>query len=485
MKTAASLNSARLFPWFVFLVALILRLLPVLWGKDLGIGLDDMFQYDMLARSIASGQGFRWYAQPDLKQIQPYLPVDLAATPGYDPRGVVTAFRAPLYPAFLALIYKLAGLGTGRFLAARLGQAVLGAILAPLTYFASLGFLEGDYRSARYAAWAIAFYPILIIFPLALATENLFFVLLLASAVALLSAERKPTARAFAIAGLLFGLTALSRSITLPAAALAILWVWFALREQRGALIMGAAVVLVASPWLIRNEVLFSRPTIELSMGYNLYMGYHPKSTGDFQYGISLDLMNTLNDGLRDREGTMMAEQFIARDPGRVPYLMLRKLGYFWSLERRGLTYFYSNDFFGYVALPWLVTAAMILLVPFVVVCVSASLGLALVAWDRRIVLLALLIFGYMLPHILILSEDRFHLALVPFLAVMAAQFWSRGWRSVTTRWSGTRVARVALILAGAAILLLCLNWGVELHRDAGKLALLFSPGGNTTHFTY
>lgn len=444
-----------------------------------------MFQYDMLARSIATGQGFRWYAKPDLNLIQPYLPVDLASTPGYDPRGMVTAFRAPLYPAFLALIYKLSGLGAGRFLAARLAQAALGALLAPLTYFAALGFFPGRERAARYAAWAVALYPILIIFPLAIATENLFFVLVLASAVALLAAERQRAPWGFVLAGVLFGLAALTRSIILVSAGLAVLWLWFALSERRGALILAGSIALTIAPWVIRNELLFHRPTVELSMGYNLYMGYHPESTGDFQYGISLDLMNSLDDGARDHQGTAAAEQFVADDPGRLPYLMLRKLGYFWSLERRGLTYFYSNNFFGYVAFPYLLTAALVLFLPFVILSTSAAFGLAVVAWDRRVVLLALLMGGYLLPHILILSEDRFHLALIPFLALAAAQFWSRGWHAAPAHWNSSGAGRIALTLAGLAVLLLCLNWGLEIARDWDKLTLLFGPNGNTSHFTY
>jgi hypothetical protein len=478
-------RSPRLFPWLIFLVALVLRLLPVWCGRGLGIGLDDMFQYDMLARSIAAGQGFRWYAQPDLNLIQPYLPADLASTPGYDPRGVVTAFRAPLYPAFLALIYQLTGLGAGRFFVARLVQAALVALLAPLTYFAALGFFPAAERAARYAAWALALYPILIIFPLAIVTENLFFVLVLGSAVGILWAERKRKWWSFALAGILFGLAALTRSIILVSAGLAVLWVWFALHERRGALVMGAALALTIAPWVIRNQVLFQRPIVELSMGYNLYMGYHPQSTGDFQFGISLDLMNTLDDGMRDREGTALAGQFIANDPGRVPYLTLRKLGYFWSLERRGLTYFYSNNFFGYVPFPYLLIAALVLLLPFVLMSTSAAFGLAVVEWDRRVSLLALLMGGYLLPHLLILSEDRFHLALLPFLAVAAAQFWSQGWRSLSVRWYGSRAGRIAVGLAGVAVLFLFLNWGLELIRDWDKLALLFGPNGNTTHFTY
>jgi len=479
------LRSHSVFPWLVFLVALILRLMPVLWGRGLGIGLDDMFQYDMLARSIAAGDGFRWYAKDDLSLIQPYLPVELASTPGYDPRGMVTAFRAPLYPVFLALVYKIAGVGTGRFLAARLAQAVLGALLAPLTYLASLGFFGDNFRAARYASWAVALYPILILFPLALATENLFFALVLASAIVLLRAEREPSIWNFILSGVLLGLAALTRSIIVVFAGLAVLWVWFALRERRGALILAGMLALTVGPWVIRNQIVFHRPTIELSMGYNLYMGYHPRSTGEFQFGISLDLMNTLDDAVRDSEGTSRALQFIRADPSRLPYLALRRLGYFWGLERRGLTYFYSNDFFGYIPFSLLLAAALILLLPFVALSTSAAFGFALLRWDRRVILLVLIFAGYLLPHVLILSEDRFHLTLIPFLAVAAAQFWFLGWRAIPSRWNSSPLGRAAMALACIAVLLLLLNWGVELYRDADKLALLFGPHGNTSHFTY
>src|SRR5512143_2019269 len=109
----------------VYVIALVLRLIPVILARGLGIGLDDMFQYDMLARSLVSGNGYRWYAQADLAQLAPYVKFDLNSV-NYDPvRGVHTSFRAPLYPAFLALVYAFSGMGFTRFFAARLAQAVL------------------------------------------------------------------------------------------------------------------------------------------------------------------------------------------------------------------------------------------------------------------------------------------------------------------------------------------------------------------------
>ncbi len=131
--------TSKSFALRIYTVALALRLIPVFFTRGLGIGLDDMFQYDMLARSLASGNGFRWYAKEDLNQLASFVDFDLSSVKEYDPvRGIPTSFRAPLYPAFLAVVYSFSGTGYSRFFAARLAQVILlGAPLAPLTYFIS------------------------------------------------------------------------------------------------------------------------------------------------------------------------------------------------------------------------------------------------------------------------------------------------------------------------------------------------------------
>jgi hypothetical protein len=169
-------KSPSTFPVRIFLVALFLRLIPVVVMRDMGIGLDDMYQYDMLARSIASGDGFRWYSEKDLPTVLPYLHLDLASV-DYDPRGVLTSFRPPLYPTFLAIIYLIFGEGVRRFFVARMVQTVLAASLAPLTYFIARNLFPRNEKGARISAWIITVYPMLVIYPLSLATENLFFVL--------------------------------------------------------------------------------------------------------------------------------------------------------------------------------------------------------------------------------------------------------------------------------------------------------------------
>jgi hypothetical protein len=480
------------FAFRIFLAALLLRLIPVLLSRGLGIGLDDMFQYDMLARSLAGGHGFRWYTQADLDRFASFLTFDLSSLKDYDPRlGIRTSFRAPLYPAFLAVVYFFSGADFSRFFAARLAQAIfLGAPLAPLTYLAAkkiFSSLAGEARSeraARIAAWVVAAYPLLLVYPLGLGTENLFFVLLLVSFLFLLASLEKPTTFHFLLSGIFLALTALTRSVILPFALAAFCLLLYL--HGRRALAAVFAFALVISPWILRNSLLHHKPTgIETSMGYNLYLGYHPKGNGSFVFGPSLDLLTILDDAERDRVGTQRAIEFIHAAPERFLPLALNRLGFFFGLEKRVLMYFYSNNIFGFLPLPFLLTISAILLLPFVVVATSAAFGLSLLRWSPRTCLLALLMIGYILPHVLILSEDRFHLALVPYIAILAAHFWVDRWSAFSARWREGQGGKLLVTFSLLVVFLLAANWSFELHRDWDKIAQLLGPNGNQTYFNY
>jgi 4-amino-4-deoxy-L-arabinose transferase-like glycosyltransferase len=466
-------KASKNLPWLlIFLVALILRLVPVIAFRDLGIGLDDMYQYDMLARSIASGNGFRWYAEEDLPLVTSYLDLELEEQ-GYDPRGILTSFRPPLYPAFLAVIYLFTGITARRFFIARLVQAFLASTLIPLTYVLARRLFPETRKIATLASWMIALYPMLVIYPLSLATENLFFVLLTSAVLALVIASQAPMEpvgqiprkgfiecviqnRWFLAAGVLLGLAALTRSVSLALAFLSIIWIWFVVKKKKQALLVLLMVILVTVPWMMRNSLLHHRLVgVESALGYDLYVGYHPE-----------------------------AWEFIQADPARFPYLILRRAGYFFGLERRALTYFYSNNFFGHISNPLLMTMAVLFCLPFVIVSLSAVLGLVLTKWNNGTSLLLLIMGGYIVPHLLIIAEDRFHLALLPFFAILSAVFWSQGFHFVKKRWM-TPAGRWMLAIASVTMLLLITNWTLELVRDADKLMLLFGPSGNQTYFPY
>lgn len=487
----------RSFVFRIFIVAIVLRLLPVIATRGLGIGLDDMFQYDMLARSIASGNGFRWYAQEDLNQLASFVDFDLSTVEEYDPiLGIPTSFRAPLYPTFLAVVYFFSGIGPSRFFAARLAQAILlGAPLAPLTYLVAKRLFHlssslkdergrNNEKAARVSAWIVACYPILLVYPLGLGTENPFFVLLLASFLFLLLSIETPTPAYLVLSGLFLGLTALTRSVIVPFALAAFCVLFFLHRRQ--ALLAVLTFVLVITPWVIRNSILHQKPTgIETSMGYNLYLGYHPQGNGSFVFGPSLDLLTILDDAKRDQAGTEKAIQFIKDQPERFIPLAIDRLGFFFGLEKRVLIYFYSNNIIGHLPLPLLLTLSAILLLPFIFISVSAALGLSFLRWKPAHILLVLLFVMYTLPHVLILSEDRFHLALVPYLAILAAHIWVNGLAPLIVRWNESRTGKFIVTFAMFAAIMLIVNWSLELDRDMDKILQLLGPNGNQSHFPY
>ena len=89
------------------------------------------------------------------------------------------------------------------------------------------------------------------------------------------------------------------------------------------------------------------------------------------------------------------------------------------------------------------------------------------------------------MPHVFILSEDRFHLALVPYIAILAAQVWVHGLAPLRVRWHESQMGKWIVSLAIFAAFLLVANWSFELVRDADKIAQLLGPNGNQSHFPY
>jgi hypothetical protein len=90
-----------------------------------------------------------------------------------------------------------------------------------------------------------------------------------------------------------------------------------------------------------------------------------------------------------------------------------------------------------------------------------------------------------MAVHVLVMAEERFHLALVPLLAALASRGWSQGKELIERGRQGDPGARRLMFAAGIVMALLLLGWSLELAANAGKLAVLFGPEGASAHFNY
>ncbi|MCX5835241.1 MAG: glycosyltransferase family 39 protein [Deltaproteobacteria bacterium] len=207
----------------IVVVALALRL-AVLFALPPVDPVADAREYDELALSILAGNGF---ARPD---------------------GEPTAFRPPLYPAFLALIYFVFG---HHYMPVQLIQAVLLALTCALAFL--IGREIYSERVACIAGIGCAFYPMLILPAYEILSEALFVFLFTLTLFLLLKCREKRGLVPWA--GFSLALASITKPFALFALPFFIYWLW---RQRSGAGARSIALfvlvfMLCLVPWTVRN----------------------------------------------------------------------------------------------------------------------------------------------------------------------------------------------------------------------------------------
>lgn len=214
----------------------------VLATRDLHL-VNDPADYHRLAVSISDGHGFG----------------SSVVAAG----GGATAFRAPLYPGLLGVVYAVLGV---HLTAARLVQAVVGTGTVALLYL--LAYRVFGRRVALVATAIAAVYPPLVLASTWMLSEVVFIPLELAALLAAFHARRlsgSPTAwRWAAAAGVFGGLACLARSIGLVVVGVSAILVWtgrprVSLKSLAAPVLVGGLAVVVVAPWTIRNAVTVHR----------------------------------------------------------------------------------------------------------------------------------------------------------------------------------------------------------------------------------
>jgi 4-amino-4-deoxy-L-arabinose transferase-like glycosyltransferase len=228
-------------------------------------GFNDESFFQVQAGLLATGHGFS------------------SPTAAFAGRFVPSAAHPPLYPLLLAGVYTLGGHSdvTMRLLGTVTGAGTLiaAAMLARR--------LAGD-RGGLVAAAVAAVYPMFITADGAMLSESLFGFLV---ALALLAAYRLldgPTIGRGVLLGVAVGLAALTRGEALLLAPLLLLPVVQTPEGRRAAMASTIAVVLVLTPWTVRNVIALHRPiaiSTDLSTaiaGANCPAAYYGSSMGDW-----------------------------------------------------------------------------------------------------------------------------------------------------------------------------------------------------------
>ncbi len=365
-------------------------------------------------------------------------------------------YQAPLYPYFLAVIYRVIGDGA---MGVRLVQAVLGGGACALLAWTGMR-LWGRWGAAAGAALAVygpAIYQDGLIDKSAL---SLFLMVGLVACCAGLLARRRDLA-----AGIILGLLVLTRENALLLAIPILLWV----AGKRWLFVAGLAAVLL--PVGIRNWAVGGEFHLTTSQsGPNFYIGNHASAAGSYEalvvgHGSAADERGDATRLAEQAAGrkltaggvsaywTGRALNFIASHPGEWVRLMARKVAL--TLGAGEIADTESQDV--YAEWSWLLRGLAHF--DFGMVLGAAVLGAMLTGGDwRRLRWLYGLVAAYALSVVLFYVLARYRLPLAPLLLLIGAGAIGR---------LGADRRRVAVAAAVAIAVAIAAHAGMEDPRAA------------------
>jgi len=436
----------------VFAFALVVRLIA-LWAASDAVLVKDEIAYAVRAEALLDGEGYvgsyqSWVRHPG-REI-----MELPQYPG--------AYQPPGYPTFMAGVMAIGGRS---LLAVKLTQCVLSAASCVLVLL--LGRRWFGERAGRIAAWMCAVYPNLIAYSHLLWSETLFIFELLLLVWLLLGGEsgRLPSKPRAALAGVLLGLSALTRGTIVYFAPLLIVWMGLLADGStglprlplhrvgpafgRGAIVVAAALATIA-PWSVRSTVLHGGfVLIDTNAPYNLWRGNANGALlahslpGVPHYGWPFEALPLLP--VASLDGRALVDRFrlahpdaepsdlaIARyageearraiwtDPGRAARNAVVKLVDMWNPTSFVLRHLELGAY-GPVSQPARIAISSAAVVGYVAVCLLAVLGMGGVASDRRAWLILAFALYLSAGSALAFGLTRFRLPAMPLLMLLAA----------------------------------------------------------------
>ena len=235
--------------WWLIGVAVALRLVWVLLvNPNPSLAGGDGSFYLHLGNQIARGNGMRFNEEP-------------------------MAVVGPVYPTYIAGLQLLVGEARVQE-TARVGHALLSAVLALVLY--AIGCRLHSSSAGLWAAGLFALDLRFIVEAGAISTETVFCFMLMLTVLAYLHAHGRAKPAWWLLAGMLAGLTTLTRAVAqlLPFVLLAHTWLQ---RRPRAAgrhqLLLLAGFVIVVAPWVARNWLVFGSPSIGEGGAAHFWLG--------------------------------------------------------------------------------------------------------------------------------------------------------------------------------------------------------------------
>ena len=403
----------------------------------------DAASYDRLARAIASGD---WL-------------------------GDKVFYQAPLYPYFLAVLYK--SFAAHHLNLVRLIQLILGAFNCVMVAWIARKLF--DRKTAIWSGALMAGYGILVFYEGAIGKDGIsIFVMDLALLGLIWSLQRRVWYGWF-LSGAALGCSILTRGNLVLLLPFIILWMVIVLKAHSPQRIFGAVGALVAGgalfivPVTIRNYVVGHDFVLTTSQaGQNFYIGNNPMARGFFENPPHIRLNPKYEEAdfraeaLRRTKRKFMKPseisnywfkegvQFIQTHPGKALRLLLRKTAMFWNR-------FEIPDNYNYYFVRHKVLILRILFLSFGIIAPLGLFGLFLARKLPGTWLFIIFIFGYMASIVPFHMASRYRLPIVPVLIVFAGYTLARASHAVRAG----AFKKIILGLVSVAAIAMIVNWKV------------------------
>jgi len=257
--------------------------------------------------------------------------------------GFGDTWRPPGYPAYLAAIMAVFG---NSVLVFRIFNSLFGSVTCVLIYF--IGKKVFSARVGAVAAVLTCLYPYLIAYTGDLLSETFFTFMVALSILLLLHSSARPGIARIAAAGLVMGLTSLTKSTILPFFVFSCAWFWWRTGKPLRALLLGAFILLGISTWTVRNHFYYRNFIPVSTMWRTAYLAWNdgaiywesagekdspqsiestlPVIPGDYQDILKLPRME------QESVFRKKALDWIKANPAKVTWLVRMRLMHFWRL---------------------------------------------------------------------------------------------------------------------------------------------------------
>jgi hypothetical protein len=384
------------------------------------------------------------------------LAVNLATHFRYAFDSIPTAYRPVGYPAFVSFVYLLFGIQP---VVVKIAQAIVDSAIVFLLPLLLQGFSE---RSKLLAAGVWAFFPPAVLYTNMLMSESLYTTLLVVGTV-LFVAER-PNVVWKVLLGVLFGYLTLMKPETLVIV-VGVVAVGFVLSKSRkDAVALLLPILLIVTPWVVRNWAVVGEPVLATNSGINLLIGNNPNANGSYSARFDLPQVEAASDeGVRDRTAFHSAVTYIVSHPGAFFLNAAKKYAHVFSSESFLLVTQFDNDssdkglslakrYAGVALLPVIVVNGS-----YILVLIVGWLGFLTSGRNRLWYFFATLLASFLIVHMITFGGNRFHFPLMPFLAVFAVQSLANSGRDIGA------LSRSKKIVFALSVLSVLTVWMTEL----------------------